>query len=121
MQPKSQWIVSVADGDPIPDAEVVKLIATEERPIYGTTQSKTHRVLLLRDNTHHIRHTTVLPLDQYEASNLKEGLETLRKLGLDTGDWLGQLLFKLAKYEITQKPNQTATEQELRVKARYEQ
>jgi hypothetical protein len=110
-QTKGQWIVTVSDGDPIPDAEVVKVLGSEERAVFGTTQSKTYRILLLRDSTHHIRHTTVMPLDNYEASNLKEGLLTLRKLGLDTGDWLGQLLFKLDKYEITHKPNQTVEQQ----------
>lgn len=120
--PVGQWIIDVAVGDPIPyNAKVVRILQTEERPVYGSTQSKRYYTLLVEAKSHEIRHTTALPLDQYEAANLKEGLETLRKLGLDTGDWLGQLLFKLAKYEITQKPNQTAAEQELRVKARYEQ
>lgn len=40
-----------------------------------------------------------LELDEYEASNLEEGLVTLRRLSCDTGDWLGQILNRLPKTE----------------------
>jgi hypothetical protein len=36
-----------------------------------------------------------VPMDDYERANLREGLLVLRALGLDTGDWLGQLLHKV--------------------------
>lgn len=38
-------------------------------------------------------------LDEYEVANLREGLLTLRQLNCDTGDWLGQILHKLAATE----------------------
>ena len=36
-----------------------------------------------------------LEIDDYEAQNLLWLLRVARRLGLDTGDWLGQLMFKL--------------------------
>jgi len=48
--------------------------------------------------------------DDYEAINLKEGLLTLRRLGLDTGDWLGQILNRLPETSDI-KPNKTVDEQ----------
>jgi hypothetical protein len=109
---QQQWIIDIAAGDPIPsNARVCRILSIEERPVYGSTASKRHYVLLVESRTHETRHTTAMPMDQYEAANLQAGLETLRKLGLDTGDWLGQLLFKLQKYEITQRPNQTVEQQ----------
>lgn len=35
------------------------------------------------------------PADAYEVTNLRAGLLTLRALGLDTGDWMGQILNRL--------------------------
>ena len=57
----------------------------------------------------------VLPLDDYEAANLREGLLTLRNLGGDTGDWLGQILFKIPPTE--RPPNVPLKEQLARVRA----
>jgi hypothetical protein len=50
-----------------------------------------------------------LPLDEYEIANLREGLLMLRHIGCDTGDWLGQTLFKLPPIERL--PNQTVEQQ----------
>lgn len=47
--------------------------------------------------------TALLVQDPYELANLKEGLLTLRALGCDTGDWLGQLLNRMPVVE--QAPN----------------
>ena len=44
--------------------------------------------------------TGLLELDDYEATNLRAALLTLRKLGLDTGDWLGQILFRIPASEM---------------------
>lgn len=43
------------------------------------------------------RRAADLELDDYEAVNLLWLLRVARHIGLDTGDWLGQLLFKLEK------------------------
>ena len=48
-------------------------------------------------------------MDGYEIANLRAGLQVLQKLGLDTGDWLGQLLFKMP--EDVQKPNEAIESQ----------
>lgn len=53
----------------------------------------------------------VLELDTYQVVNLREGLLTLRELGCDTGDWLGELLLKTEVPGLDVKPNQTVAEQ----------
>jgi hypothetical protein len=40
-----------------------------------------------------------LELDEYEVANLRAGLQVLRSLHLDTGDWMGQILMKLPPTE----------------------
>ena len=52
-------------------------------------------------------------LDDYETVNLREGLLTLRRLGCDTGDWLGQILNKLP--DSNTQPNATVDQQVARV------
>ena len=50
-----------------------------------------------------------LVLDDYEIANLRAGLETLRGAGLDTGDWLGQIIMALPQVE--REPNVSVTAQ----------
>ena len=50
-----------------------------------------------------------LELDEYEVANLRDGLLFLRKVGGDTGDWMGQILMKLP--EVERKPNVSTQEQ----------
>lgn len=56
-----------------------------------------------------------IEVDDYEISNLREGLLTLREIGCDTGDWLGQILNKLP--DTTTVPNKTVVQQIGRVVA----
>lgn len=58
-------------------------------------------------NGHTDRH--LVELDDYEISNLDAGLRTLRELGCDTGDWLGQILLKLP--DVGYVPNATVARQ----------
>jgi hypothetical protein len=50
-----------------------------------------------------------IELDDYEVANLREGLLLLRDSGGDTGDWLGQILYKLPDVEYG--PNLSVQEQ----------
>ncbi len=54
-----------------------------------------------------------LELTDYEAANLVAGLQTLRRLKLDTGDWLGQLLHRIAPTDC--RPNVAPEDQVARV------
>ncbi len=50
-----------------------------------------------------------LDLDDYEAANLRAALEVLAKLGLDTGDWLGQIRLRIPSTEF--QPNVSVEDQ----------
>lgn len=54
--------------------------------------------------------TYLLELDAYERDNLLWLLDVARRLGLDTGDWLGQIRFKLHPEHGTGHPNVVASE-----------
>lgn len=111
---KQQWIAGFFQGDPLPaNAEVMRVLLTEDRAQYGSTVTRRYYTVLLQqrqDSGDGVRATAAIPMDDYEISNLKAGLETLRKLGLDTGDWLGELLYKLPDVEH-RPPNQTVEQQ----------
>lgn len=67
------------------------------------------------DETQEVRLAALaLVLNDYELANLRAGLELLRKIGCDTGDWLGQILWKLP--DVEQKPNCTVDDQLKRVR-----
>jgi len=55
----------------------------------------------------------LLPLDEYEISNLREGLRYLKMVRGDTGDWLGQIQNKLDSVEFGKNylPNKAAERQ----------
>ena len=59
-----------------------------------------------------------LPLDDYEAVNLLWLLRVARRIGLDTGDWLGQLTRKLETrgHGSVREPNSSAPDTELRLR-----
>jgi hypothetical protein len=40
-----------------------------------------------------------LELDEYEVANLRAGLQALKELDLDTGDWLLEILIRLPSVE----------------------
>jgi len=62
----------------------------------------------------------LLPLDEYEISNLRESLRYLKMVRGDTGDWLGQIQNKLDRVEFGKNklPNKSA-EQQLEELERY--
>jgi hypothetical protein len=59
-----------------------------------------------------------IPLDEYEVANLRAGLQTLRALHLDMGDWIGQILNKLPATVML--PNRPAMLQVEETKRRWE-
>ena len=73
------------------------------------------RVEALESETAVTYDPVVLGLDEYEAVNLKEALLTLRALGLDTGDWLSRIHYKIP--EVDQKPNVSMDDQLIRARS----
>lgn len=111
MEYEREYIVGVYEGQQIPmNVDVLGILQTEDRPLYGQTGTRRYYVLLVKQNNKYEgMKPHGIPMDDYEVSNLRAGLEVLRKLGLDTGDWLGQLLFKLP--EVDHKPNEEVEHQ----------
>jgi len=85
------------------------------------------RLILSRDEALHelndIRHEMLkrdshLEIDDYEVVNLLWLLRIARRLGLDTGDWLGQLIFKLEARPCSMRdPNSPPSDTEERLNA----
>lgn len=60
----------------------------------------------------------MIDIDDYEAVNLLWLLRVARRLGLDTGDWLGQLTFKLeARQCELREPNSSPRTTDMRLAA----
>ena len=110
MEPGREYVIGVYEGYPVPlNCDVLGILQTEDRPIYGQTGTRRYYVLLVKQNSTSGVVPHGIAMDDYEVSNLRVGLEVLRKIGLDTGDWLGQLLFKLPTVEHA--PNQDMDQQ----------
>lgn len=82
-------------GDRLPTGEEFIAYTLDGTPMWKEPVSKLPRAI---------------EIDDYETVNLREGLLTLRELGCDTGDWLGQLLNKLPELD-NPLPNRTVAEQ----------
>ncbi len=112
---RNQRIVRVLQGTDLPDGwEYVEWIGVD----HDFSARKLDVVLVEQDATTpegKPPFVTML-LDAYEVANLRALLLVARKIGLDTGDWHGQILNRLATVEDEQTPNVTVEDQYRRVR-----